>query len=444
MGSPTSARADGLVRVTVASPTRRADLALPAAVPVAELMPELARSVGMLETPTVHEGHRLVTSSGRELARQAGLAAQGIEDGALLAVVRGVDAPAKVYDDVAEAMADVVERDLEPSDPEFGRRAVLTAAVLLAALGAPALVMAGSLAAGVAAAGVALCLVSGAVVVTRVRRVASAAVGLTWMAASYAAIAGFVLARGGASFSLALALAGGGAVIAGLACLAALGECRALAAPPVVVGAMFLATGSATRALPVDPAVVLTTALSVVVMTGSFVPTLALGVTGTMVDQLFPKSDTPVDTDRVRSAARVAHQIVVAASATTGLLLVLVAPFAVSLGPSGAALAVTCSLVVMLRTRRHRAASQVRVGLVSGLVGLLSVAGVALWLHPGWRPTVAVCLATAGTFLLAVTLLPSTPSVRRGRWCDLVESAALLATLPLLVVAVGVMAMVRG
>jgi hypothetical protein len=86
----------------------------------------------------------------------------------------------------------------------------------------------------------------------------------------------------------------------------------------------------------------------------------------------------------------------------------------------------------------------VRVGLVSGLVGLLSVAGVALWLHPGWRPTVAVCLATAGTFLLAVTLLPSTPSVRRGRWCDLVESAALLATLPLLVVAVGVMAMVRG
>ena len=38
----------GLVRVTVASGSRRVDLVLPGAVPVAELVPELARSVGLL------------------------------------------------------------------------------------------------------------------------------------------------------------------------------------------------------------------------------------------------------------------------------------------------------------------------------------------------------------------------------------------------------------
>ena len=43
----------GLVRVTIASGTRRVDLVLPGAVPVAELVPELARSVGQLDATTV-------------------------------------------------------------------------------------------------------------------------------------------------------------------------------------------------------------------------------------------------------------------------------------------------------------------------------------------------------------------------------------------------------
>jgi hypothetical protein len=67
-----------------------------------------------------------------------------------------------------------------------------------------------------------------------------------------------------------------------------------------------------------------------------------------------------------------------------------------------------------------------------------------LWLHPEWRPTAAVALAATGAVLLAVTLLPSTPSVRRGRFGDIAESVALLALLPLLVVAVGIFASIRG
>jgi len=57
--------ASGLVRVTVASGTRRVDLVLPGAVPVAELVPELARSVGLLDATTVYGGYRLVTVDGR-------------------------------------------------------------------------------------------------------------------------------------------------------------------------------------------------------------------------------------------------------------------------------------------------------------------------------------------------------------------------------------------
>ena len=58
---------------------------------------------------------------------------------------------------------------------------------------------------------------------------------------------------------------------------------------------------------------------------------------------------------------------------------------------------------------------------------------------------VAPVLATAGgRRLLATTLLPAGPSVRRDRLCDLVESVALLAMLPLLVAAVGILAAIGG
>jgi hypothetical protein len=84
------------------------------------------------------------------------------------------------------------------------------------------------------------------------------------------------------------------------------------------------------------------------------------------------------------------------------------------------------------------------VGLVSGIVGLLSAAVAALWMHPDWRPTIAVVLAATGAILLAATLLPQTPSVRRGRLGDLAESVALLALLPVTLVAVGVYSAIRG
>ena len=122
----------GLVRVTVASGTRRVDLVLPGAVPVAELVPELARSVGLLDPGTVYGGYRLVTADGRELATDAGLVIQGVEDGGLITVAAGVDdAPPRVYDDVVEAMTDIVEHDLRPWEPAAGRRTALWAAGLL-------------------------------------------------------------------------------------------------------------------------------------------------------------------------------------------------------------------------------------------------------------------------------------------------------------------------
>lgn len=436
----------GLVRVTVASGTRRVDLVLPSAVPVAELVPELARSVGLLDGATAYGGYHLISQDGRELSSDAGLVAQGVEDGGLLTVTAGIDDPApRVYDDVVEAMTDVVERDLEPWRPESGRRTALVAAALMLTLGAGALLLqrdGDSWVPAVAAGVVALLLTAGAVVLSRAQHEFEVGSVVSWMGAAYAALAGLLVPSTEPMLHLPMALAGAGALLAGAISLVGLTRGRALAIPPAVVGAILLATGLVLRSMDLDPAVVLTTTLVVVVILGSVFPWLALGATGTRVDQLYSNEDItadpdPIDPQQVGDDARIAHEILLAVSATVGILLVLVAPLAVSLGVLGTALAVSCCLVVMLRTRQYRTGSEVLVGLGSGTLGLATVALSALWLHPEWRPTTALVLAAAGGLLLLTTLVPSAPSVRQGRLGDVLESLALLSLLPLLVVAVG-------
>ena len=446
--APTSA--SGLVRVTVTSGTRRVDLVLPGAVPVAELLPELARSVGLLDGSTVYGGYRLVTQAGRELAPDAGLTMQGVEDGVVLSVAAGVDdEPPRVYDDVVEAMTDVVERDLRPWEPAAGRRTALAAAALLLALGAVALVIQSGTVAATAGALISLGLVSGAIVLSRVQHEPEAAVAVAWMGCAYGAVAGLLFAPDGPFFGTPVALAGAGALAAGLVSLVGLGVGRTLVMPPVVVGAVALATGSVMRAAAFDAAAVLTTMLVLVVMAGSVFPWLALGATSTRVDQLYTVADitadpSDVDPFQVGSDARIAHEILVAITGTVGLLLVLVAPLAVSLGVAGTITVLMCCVVLMLRTRQYRIASEVLAGLVSGIAGLAVTAVSVLWLHPDWRPTAAVALAAIGAALLAVTLLPVTPSVRRGRLGDLAETVALVSLPPLLVLATGVFEAIRS
>jgi type VII secretion integral membrane protein EccD len=446
--APTSA--SGLVKVTVTSGTRRVDLVLPAAVPVAELLPELVRSVGLLDGSTVYGGYRLVTQEGRELAPDASLTMQGVEDGVVLTVAAGVDEPApRVYDDVVEAMTDIVERDLKPWQPANGRRTALAAASLLLGLGAVALLIQGGSVAATAAVLVAAALVTGSIVLSRAQGEPEAAVPVAWMGAAYGAVAGLLFAPEGELLALPVACAGAGALLAGLVCLVGLGEGRTLVIPAVVVGALFLATGLFMRAASFDPAVVLTTALVLIVIAGSVFPWLALGATGTRVDQLFTIADITADADEIDAAevgvdARVAHEILVATSGTVGLLLVLIAPLAVQLGLFGTLVALMCCVVVMLRTRQYRVGSEVLVGLVAGVAGLATVAVSVLWLHPEWRPATAVTLAATGAVLLAVTLLPSTPSVRRGRLGDVAETVALVSLPPLMILATGVFAAIRS
>lgn len=447
--------ASGLVRVTVTSGSRRVDLVLPGAVPVAELLPELARSVGLLDPATVHGGYRVVTAEGRQLATDTGLTLQGVEDGGLLSVSAGVDeVPPRIYDDVVEAMTDVVEQDLRPWHPAAGRRTTLIAAALLFVLGAAALwVQRDAALVPAAAVLVAVALIAGAVVISRVQRDAEVAVTLGWLSALYGVVAGLAFAPADTPFFAdPLIAAGTGALLAGVVGAVGLGPGRILMLPAAVLGAIAVALGLLIRGLEPDgdlAADLLVALLALVVLLGSIFPWLALGATGTRAEELYSAADITADPDeivrdQVAADARLAHEILLTITGTVGVLIVLIAPIAVGLGVAGALLALDVCLVVMLRTRQYRTGSEVALGLGAGIAGLAVTALSVLLLQPGWRPTLAVAVAVTGALLVAVSLVPSAPSVRRGRAGDVLETIALVALVPLVVVATGLFDLVAG
>jgi type VII secretion integral membrane protein EccD len=446
----TSERA-GLVRVTVTAGDRRSDLALPGSVPVAELLPELARTLGVLDPGTAHAGYTLVTSEGRELGHEVGLTFQGVRDGGVLSIASAADEePARVYDDVVEAMSDTVERDLDPWDPTAGRRTALTAASLLLGIGGIALVTQRlSLVAGAAAGVAAVLLIAAAVLVSRLRGEHEVGAVLAWAGAGYAAVGGLTGTPGDELLGLPACAAGFAVMAIGLLGMFGLGDHRRWLLPAVLAGATFAVAGGIATVASWNPAAILAVAVPLLVISGSLLPRIVLSGTGTKVDQAHTHADltaepAPIDPDDVRRDALLGHEVLLAVTVAIGLVLVLAAFPLVGLGLAGALLAVCGCAVVLLRTRQFRVGSEVLVGQAAGVAGLVTVAVAIVVLHPSWRGALAVVLAVVAVVLLVMTLLPSGSAIRRGRLADLAEGVSLVAMLPLLVFATGLVGAVRG
>ena len=374
-------------------------------------MPELARGVGLLDAATAVGGYRVVTAGGRELAGDSGLTFQGVEDGSLLTVAAASSIRhRRCYDDVAEAMAEVVERDLRAWDAASGRRTGLVAAGLLLGGGAAALgVQRGSQLAVGTAAVVAVALVVGAIVLSRVRHETATAVATAWTASGYAAVAGLLPVAHDRFLGPPLAAAGAGALVAGSVALLGMGEGRALVIPPV--GSRRRPPGG--RAGDARDGVRPRGRAGHrpgpgghggqrVPLAGRSAPPSTAGP-AVRCDRGARRGSPGIDLARVATDARVAHEILVSLSATVGLLLLLVAPVAVSLGLAGTVLAVLAALVAMLRTRQYRNHAEVLVGLGSGVAGLVSVAVSVLWTAPrvaarhrlpSSRPSAAWCCSS--------------------------------------------------
>ncbi|MBB5871233.1 type VII secretion integral membrane protein EccD [Allocatelliglobosispora scoriae] len=213
-----------LARVTVNTPHRRVDVALPEQIPVVELLPDLLRHAGegFADDGERHGGWLLRRADGSALAPERGLHAQGVRDGEVLHLVPARAAwPELEYDDVVEAIAEGARRRGAGWSAEATRTATVAGAAVLLAGGLLAIVQSGPqwILGGWIGLGTALVLLLSGVVAAR-------AYGESRIGA----------ALGG--FALPYAFAGGALVFGSDTADGALGFVRWLGEPQLLVGAV--------------------------------------------------------------------------------------------------------------------------------------------------------------------------------------------------------------
>ncbi|MDT0341289.1 type VII secretion integral membrane protein EccD [Streptomyces litchfieldiae] len=123
------------VRIGLAGPSGRADLAVPAAVPLAPLLPTLLHHTGEDPGPdggVRHGGWVLRRADGTRLDAAASLGEQGVTEGDLLFLAHGnADATPPLYDDVVEVIGEHGVRTTWPARATRYGAAALTALALL-------------------------------------------------------------------------------------------------------------------------------------------------------------------------------------------------------------------------------------------------------------------------------------------------------------------------
>lgn len=435
------------ITVTVTAADRTIEADIPARMPVAEAVPALARRLGVLDAAIVHGGYQLLGEDGVPLPPDRGMADLGIAPGAHLTLEVSLLAPSLVvYDDVVEAVGDIVARETEPWTPRDGAATVSTisggilliAALALAAI--PPSTMVGAAALGAAVLVLAMAAVLG------MRGWNGPALLTGSMSVLFAAVGGYHLVRAvwpQAGYSGAMVGIGAALLLWGLAGAVAIRSQWVYAAGPILAGLVLASAGAMCWLQPTWFRGTWPMVLGVAAVIAGGLPWIALSTARLTVDSPQSEADIfkiPDDIDAAVVAARYrrGNQWLVAGRVAALVVIACTAPAVAALDtPAGLVECMAAVGAMMLGTRtiiQRRDVLMVMVGSAIVLVGAV-VGAVAA--HPPWRPAIGTVLCAVAVGTVAVNLLSGSPSLRGARIADSLESLCLVAILPAAVVAAG-------
>ncbi len=444
-----SASAPGLCRVCVHAGDSAVDLALPAAVPVATLIPSIVdilddRDAGRSGDP-VATRYQLSRPGAPPLPAATTLAQNGIHDGAVLVLSqRQAEPPAPHCDDVAEAVSaalDAHTASAPPRDQQHVTRLTgAVAAVFFTCIGA-AVLMRNALKASVAGypAGVAASAACVALLVAatahRAYRDRIAALTLGLIGTAFAAAAGFLAVSGSSGIPhvllaamaavvtsvLAIRVTGGGGVaLSAVSCFAMVIAVAALAG--VVTGAPLPAIGAASALA----------SLGLLGLAGRASIALA-GLSPRLPPAQHLDNPDCLAAKAIRADEWLASLLAaLSSSAAVGAIVTAVA----APGKGAAhlrciAFAAATGALLLLRARFHRNSTPVFA--VSGIAttgATFAVAATGMPNHGTWTASVTAMLAAAAVYLgFAPTAISLSPVLRRG--VELLEYLTLAAMVPL-------------
>lgn len=433
-----------LVRVTIVSEERRLDVGIPGSIPLVEVIPGFARTLGVLDPSLVHGGYALSRADGGELDASLSLTAQGVHDGDVLTLTRGglVSEP-RVYDDVTEAVIDATIDQHRPWSALDSSRTALAVSLAFLAVCAVLLYLVGpsvTLAPLLAAGGTVVLLIASAVLARMGQRESGHAFGLA--AALYAGLAGYLATSDSPRTGWPLALAGLAAAVAGSLAMVTTTERRALHLIGVAAGVVVAVPASIAGAMhdSTVPAYALTIAIAAAI--GNLLPWLAFS--STRIKAVSPQSDqeifaepSPVDAEAVAARAAAGARVLVSLRIGIGIAVLVATPVVAASGVAGALLATLAFVGMMFQSRQAYARAAVAAVMVVGALGLVVTALTVASAQAERQGALLAILVAATTILVALTLVNPRARVGLARAADTTEVLVMALLLPLGVLAAG-------
>ncbi|MEV0967293.1 type VII secretion integral membrane protein EccD [Microtetraspora glauca] len=456
------ARLPALCHVTIVGPHRRADLALPADIPLPHVMPGLLRALGEVDGESAAApGWVLQRLGGTPFDIGQSLGALGVLDGEVLYLrPRESVLPPAMFDDVADVVATGVKEGRGTWSGRHTRLLGVGASCALLVAGAPALALSGAAPAVVAVvAGVlAVILLGAATSMSRAVGDSTAGAAIGYAALPYGFLAGLLAPAGPAG------LAGLGAphLLAALACTALVAALGGAAVADGVPGFLGTAVASVVGAVSaavvmvfdVPPAGVAAVAVSVLLACSPFIPALAFRLARLPLPSMPTTAEQlRADNDRVDSAA-ILERTGQARRYATGLIAgIAVAVFAaqpllvLAHGWIAPVMSFVLSLTLVMRTRVFHGVSQRLWLTVSALAGIVLLV-LTLSTRAGGVGAIAIVIGLLWVAAIPVSLglwLPSgRPSPFWGRAGDIVDVVLTAALFPLALGVMEVYTWIRG
>ncbi|MEV6344880.1 type VII secretion integral membrane protein EccD [Actinoplanes sp. NPDC051851] len=458
-----SSTSTGLSRVTIVAPHTRVDLALPADVPLADLLPTLLRYAGdrLGDDPSAIQGWALSRLGGITLDASRTPAQLDVRDGELLYLrPRGTDNPELVFDDVVDAVATATQDRAGRWQPATTRSFGVGLGLIALLAGVLAVLFAGppQLPSGLVGLGVAAALLVGAVVLSRALADSMTAVAFALTAVAYGAAGGLLLFGGDRALTdLASPHVLTAATVALL--IVAIASVGVADTAPVFLGAAIcavaLAVGSLIALLTDSGGAGAAAAIAAIALSAlPSIPMIAYRM-GRLPIPSVPSGpeELKADTESVDGAA-----VLAASQRADGFLTGILSAIAVICAFSaivvstvsyvGVATAAVLGIVLLARARSFRSRSQ-RVPLL--VAGSVALAAAALGGYQPSAPLIRLSLVLGALLLLGLfsigyglTRAGRKTSPVWGRTLDICEVLLILAVIPLAVWVSGLFDWIRA
>jgi len=445
-----ASRGVALIPLTITFGVDRTDVTIPQSIPLVELLPGLVESVGAFSDQPTNDGFAVRTASGRLLDQSKPLAAQGVRAGAALILEPlGEGAADMVYDDLTEAVGQVVERVSTPWTRDDARTfaalaaaaLIFVAAVLLATTPQDAISSMQSEnvaffnyvygAIGIVAA----LLVTGTSAVVTRKYAGPSGIALAHTVPFLTAASALRLVQGQWDTGGWIAI-GVGLLIGSLAMLTLPKQYRISIAAPLVLGTVMAATGLLVKVGSLSQVGVSAILFALVIVLLQIAPWIALAHIPVRV--LDANTSEPIPAQGVTDQVNTSFVFVVALRAGGGLaalfltVSMLSAPGLRSVSMP-LALAILGSVSLILQTRSIRARVEVLLGSLTGLTTILVAATLVTRTDPSSLPWITLSAIAAALVLVVTNVVGPRARPHLTRIADTIAVLSLFVLIPLAV-----------